>query len=153
MKWEYVERRLSETLLGLNNRRKDAWEVASSIGQEQDQGRWFSIVWWMTAERRVPSPRGCPKRHRIFIFSASFATYVIPFGLTRLAFPTLLDWVGAPKRLKTLLPTGVQWSNCQNGGGGLRLFVGRGSREEVGGSTFFRHGVEKEVGVEFCHQL
>ena len=34
-----------------------------------------------------------------------------------------------------------------------RFFVSGGLKEEVGGRKSFRHGVEKEVGVEFCYQL
>ena len=51
------------------------------------------------------------------------------------------------------LCTYMQWSNCQNGGGGSRFFVGGGSREEVGGSKFFPTRGWKRWGVEFCHQL
>src|SRR6218665_3250284 len=61
-----------------------------------------------------------------------------------------------------------QCSNCPKGGGGSKFFfrwelrdevggrnlsLGGGLRDEVGSQTFFRHGVEKEVGVEFYHQL
>ena len=37
---------------------------------------------------------------------------------------------------------------------GVEIFCRWGSREEVGGvEILFRHGVEKEVGVEFFHKL
>src|SRR6218665_3712893 len=36
----------------------------------------------------------------------------------------------------------IQWSNCQNGGGGWRIFVGGGVERRGGGRNFFGPGPE-----------
>ena len=42
-----------------------------------------------------------------------------------------------------------QWSNCQNGGGGSRFFVGGGVERRGGGRLFFDTGLKKRWGSNF----